>query len=82
MPEMVPQIHVSRCVELLRQTLMCATDRTVEAMNKHGKVTGFGTTHKCANYGALVSRIETWHKENEDSMVPPEASYHDHSHFG
>ncbi|KAF2112273.1 hypothetical protein BDV96DRAFT_634036 [Lophiotrema nucula] len=78
-PEMTSEKHVTHCVELLRQSLMCASDRTVEVKNAVGGVTGFGTEHKCADYGALVSRIEVWKMEIGDDMEHQSGHTH-HKH--
>ncbi|KAF2245314.1 hypothetical protein BU26DRAFT_384158, partial [Trematosphaeria pertusa] len=52
-PEMVEEVHIRHCVELLRVSLMCVADRTIEKKNEMGGVTGFGTEHKCADYDGL-----------------------------
>ncbi|KAF2738047.1 hypothetical protein EJ04DRAFT_429675 [Polyplosphaeria fusca] len=78
-PEMTSEAHVMHCIELLRQSLMCASDRTVEVKNSLGGVTGFGTAHKCADYGVLVRKIEVWKMESGDDMEYQSGSAH-HSH--
>ncbi|KAI0855864.1 S-adenosyl-L-methionine-dependent methyltransferase [Xylaria cubensis] len=46
--------HIRHCIDLLRQSLMCNADLTVELKNEElGGVTGFGTVHRCINWPAL-----------------------------
>jgi hypothetical protein len=78
-PEMAIEKHVMHCIELIRQSLMCASDRTVEVKDALGGVTGFGTTHTCADYGVLVKRIEGWKEQNGDDMEYRQGHSHHHS---
>ncbi|KAF2648524.1 hypothetical protein K491DRAFT_612607, partial [Lophiostoma macrostomum CBS 122681] len=80
-PEMAGEEHVKHCVELIRQSLTCMADRTIEMKNQEGGVTGFGTTHQCADYEELVRRVEQWHRENgEDMEVESTHAHHQHPH--
>ncbi|OCL07611.1 hypothetical protein AOQ84DRAFT_294758, partial [Glonium stellatum] len=59
-PMMTSPSHVRHCVDLLRQSLMCNSDRTVEEKDDKGGVSGFGTTHQCYDYKQLVHLVEGW----------------------
>ncbi|KAF2707642.1 hypothetical protein K504DRAFT_383505, partial [Pleomassaria siparia CBS 279.74] len=52
--------HVRHCTDLLRQSLMCNADRTLEVKDDMGGVSGFGTTHRCYDYRELVRIVEEW----------------------
>lgn len=52
--------HVRHCTDLLRQSLMCAGDQTLEVKDKTGGVAGFGTAHECVDYEQLVRQVEEW----------------------
>lgn len=51
---------VRHCIDLLRQSLMCNADVTVEEKDEKGGVLGFGTTHECVNWTAFIETIDTW----------------------
>ncbi|KAF6825887.1 hypothetical protein CPLU01_09977 [Colletotrichum plurivorum] len=54
--------HIGHCFDLLRQTIMCKPDLTIEIANKTlGGVTGFGTEHQCINWQQLMD----WMRLNE-----------------
>ena len=61
--------HVRHCIDLIRQSLMCRPDTTVEVKDEaRGGVTGFGTEHVCWDWDALgewVGRWEGWEGEGE-----------------
>lgn len=72
LPMMASPPHIRHCIDLIRQSLMCQPDLTVEVKNVSlGGVTGFGTTHLCRSWDQLVewtSRWETFnHTAEEDS---------------
>lgn len=47
--------HFGHCVELLRQSLMCLADTTIETKNKVTKgVQGFGVQHQCRDWNQLL----------------------------
>lgn len=52
--------HVRHCVDLLRQTLMCYSDRTIEQKDDTGGVSGFGVKHQCGDYEKLLELINKW----------------------
>ena len=77
--------HIRHCIDLIRQSLICKPDTTVEVKNEElGGVTGFGTKHQCRDWDQLVSWTREWqaygqvpHQETE-SQDPQES----HSHQG
>jgi len=71
------------CIDLLRQTLMCSPDLTVEVKNETlGGVTGFGTVHQCRNWDQLTGWMEKWEDVGAPVHKPGEESHgaHDHHH--
>lgn len=51
--------HLGHCFDLLRQSLMCRPDLTVEVGNETLMgVTGFGTEHQCVDWNQLMSWME------------------------
>ncbi len=50
--------HVRHCIDLLRQTLMCNADTTLE-MKRSGEngVHGFGTLHLCVDWNDLITDV-------------------------
>jgi hypothetical protein len=59
-PMMTSPSHVRHCIDLLRQTLMCHSDRTVEHVDSSGGVTGFGVEHQCYDYQQLLELVRKW----------------------
>jgi hypothetical protein len=59
-PMMSSPSHVRHCIDLLRQSLMCNADRTIEVKDDKGGVLGFGTTHKCVDWSKMIRKIEEW----------------------
>lgn len=53
--------HVRHCIDLLRQSLMCNPDVTIEVKNETvAGVTGFSTKHVCKDWDQLVSWTSRW----------------------
>ncbi|KAF6822081.1 hypothetical protein CMUS01_11219 [Colletotrichum musicola] len=51
--------HIGHCFDLLRQTIMCKPDLTIEVANKTlGGVTGFGTEHQCIRWEDLMDWVK------------------------
>jgi hypothetical protein len=56
--------HVRHCLDLLRQTLMCHADTTVETRDTQLKgVTGFGSPRRCRDWNDLVRQTEEWQSQ-------------------
>lgn len=65
--------HMNHCIELLRQSLMCTPDLTLEVTNKTlGGVTGFGTEHICVDWGSLLE----WVEDTEENAVDKKVTTH------
>jgi hypothetical protein len=61
MPMMSSSPHIRHCIDLLRQSLMCRPDTTVELKDDEvGGVKGFGTEHLCKDWDMLVDFIIKW----------------------
>lgn len=59
--------HIRHCIDLLRQSLMCQPDTTVELKNEEiGGVTGFGTEHQCKDWDQLIKWTERWQTYDQD----------------
>ncbi|KAF2845811.1 hypothetical protein T440DRAFT_258355 [Plenodomus tracheiphilus IPT5] len=67
--------HIRHCIDLLRQSLMCNADLTVELKDEQlGGVTGFGTVHHCVDWSELLDWMPTW--EGIDAPPLAEVSHH------
>ena len=63
LPMTISPPHIRHCIDLLRQSLMCMADITVEIKDETaGGVHGFGVEHRCANWGQLVDWTTKWQK--------------------
>ena len=68
--EVPKPVHVRHCIELLRNSIMCQPDLTVEVKNEElGGVTGFGTEHQCKDWDGLQSWITDWETWEPDSKL-------------
>lgn len=68
--------HIRHCIDLLRQSLMCNADLTIELKNEElGGVTGFGTVHRCVDWPGLLKWIQPY----EGTDAPPIPQEHDHT---
>jgi hypothetical protein len=53
--------HVSHCIDLLRNALVCQPDLTLEVASRElDGVTGFGTEHMCVDWEELVGWTKEW----------------------
>ena len=63
LPMMISPSHVRHCIDLLRQSLMCGADTTVEVKDEAaGGVHGFGVEHYCVKWDHLVDWTTRWQK--------------------
>ncbi|KAL9124977.1 MAG: hypothetical protein Q9217_005756 [Psora testacea] len=61
MEDIPPEAHVRHCIDLIRNSLICRPDLTVETKNEElGGVTGFGTLHQCIDWNAVVAWTSKW----------------------
>ncbi|TVY87753.1 Oxidase, partial [Lachnellula willkommii] len=64
LPMMISPPHIRHCIDLLRQSLMCNADTTVEKKDEvAGGVHGFGVQHRCKHWFQLVD----WTKKAQGS---------------
>jgi hypothetical protein len=70
--------HIRHCIDLLRQSLMCQPDLTIELKNDElGGVTGFGTEHQCVDWQQLLD----WVARYEENGAPePDGQPEKHRH--
>ncbi|KAK3390363.1 hypothetical protein B0H63DRAFT_519590 [Podospora didyma] len=84
LPMMISPPHVRHCIDLLRQTLMCNADLTVEVKDeKAGGVHGFGETHQCIDWEALGSWTTAHEKRKKGAANSPDSESkveHEHVH--
>jgi hypothetical protein len=67
--------HIRHCIDLLRQSLMCNADLTVELKDEQlGGVTGFGTVHQCVDWPKLLEWMPSW--EETDAPRSAGVSHH------
>ncbi|KAM0304943.1 hypothetical protein ACHAO8_011334 [Botrytis cinerea] len=51
--------HIRHCIDLIRQSLMCNADTTIEVKDEEiNGVRGFGTVHQCRDWSGLVKWTE------------------------
>lgn len=61
LPMMASPPHIRHCIDLLRQTLMCQPDVTIEVKDESlGGVQGFGAAHQCQDWKSLVAWTHEW----------------------
>lgn len=66
--------HIRHCIDLLRQTIMCRPDLTIEKKSvETGGVKGFGVEHQCYDWDQLVNWVKLWENEGVGGT-------HGHSH--
>ena len=81
-PFMSSPAHIRHCIDLLRLSLMCRPDTTVEVKNKElGGVTGFGTEHRCRDWSQLMewtSKWEAYMPDPRQDNATSESTHHTH----
>ena len=61
LPMMGAPSHIRHCIDLLRQSLMCYADTTVETREPGlNGVKGFGTEHVCKDWDELYKMFSIW----------------------
>ena len=64
--------HVRHCIDLLRQSLMCHADTTLEAKDESvNGVTGFGIEHRCKDWNQLVEWTADRQRRDGKQKQPP-----------
>ena len=63
MPSHTSPAHIRHCIDLIRQSLMCNADTTIEVKDEEiNGVRGFGTLHQCKDWRGLVR----WTEETQE----------------
>ncbi|KAL8729370.1 MAG: hypothetical protein Q9166_004763 [cf. Caloplaca sp. 2 TL-2023] len=72
-PMMYSPAHISHCIDLIRHSLMCQPDTTVEVKDPEiGGVTGFGTEHQCKDWEELMRWTREWESWEQDPRTDEE----------
>ena len=83
MPMEASSPHIRHCIDLLRQTLMCQPDTTVELKNDElGGVTGFGTEHQCKDWTQLMQWTTHWENYNREESHSDDRIIHSMMNHG
>ena len=81
LPLMSSPPHIRHCIDLIRHSLMCQPDLTVELKEEAlGGVRGFGTEHQCRDWGELTAWTSRWetYKQDPSSKSKQVVSQGDH----
>lgn len=76
--------HVYHCIEYLRQGVLCAADPALDiaepVLGHPGVVSalGWGTTHRCRDYGKLLEWAETNRRSNSQTLLHEWDEEHHH----
>jgi hypothetical protein len=76
--------HVYHCIEYLRQGVLCAADPALDiaepVLGHPGVVSalGWGTTHRCRDYGKLLEWAETNRRSNSQTLLHDWDKEHHH----
>ncbi|KAI4252735.1 MAG: hypothetical protein LQ352_004113 [Teloschistes flavicans] len=88
-PMMYSPAHIRHCIDLIRHSLVCRPDMTVEVKDPEiGGVTGFGTEHQCRNWEELMrwtGKWEGWRQDpraQDDDAEGMEMKHKHHGHDG
>lgn len=66
--------HMRHCFDYLRQSLMCASDTTLEPLDPElGGVTGWGVMRKCRDYQTVINWAEAHRASNEKGYMHDES---------
>lgn len=80
-PFMSSPRHMRHCIDLLRHSLMCQPDTTVEVKDEtKGGVSGFGTEHQCSDWDQLVKWTSKWETWMQDPRARKQKHNHKHAH--
>lgn len=70
LPLMSSPPHIRHCIDLIRHSLMCQPDLTVELKEEElGGVRGFGTKHQCQNWDQLITWVSKWEDYDQDPSL-------------
>lgn len=81
LPFMSSPPHIRHCIDLIRHSLMCRPDLTVEIKEEElGGVRGFGTEHQCQNWDELIAWISRWESYKQDPSSKEKHKLHHNDH--
>lgn len=82
MPMMSSTPHIRHCIDLLRHTLMCQPDTTIEVKDEEiGGVKGFGTEHQCKDWEQLMQWTRDWQTYDQTPKeTDGQVQAHHHKH--
>ena len=70
--------HIVHCIDLIRQSLMCQPDLTIEVKDPDiGGVTGFGTQHQCRDWEELIRWTMEWQSWEQDPRTGSQNTHGD-----
>lgn len=65
LPVDIQESHMRHCIDLLRQSLMCHADTTLEVVDeKINGVHGFRTVHQCRNW----EQLKAWTSKQQEQQ--------------
>ncbi|KAM3064785.1 hypothetical protein ACMFMG_008734 [Clarireedia jacksonii] len=71
MPSHTSPAHIRHCIDLIRQSLMCHADTTIEVKDEEiNGVRGFGTVHMCRDWNELVKWTEATQEKYGTGETP------------
>ena len=69
--------HIGHCIELIRNTLTCRPDTTLELKDlQAGGVTGFDAEHLCVDWDQLVEWVSQWETYGQNNVDSRSATSH------
>ncbi|KAJ7189033.1 hypothetical protein C8R46DRAFT_1157776 [Mycena filopes] len=60
-----PDHHTRHCLNLLRQTVLCASDTTLDPLNSEGGTDGVGVVHVCRDWQKVYDFVEENQEKHE-----------------
>lgn len=82
LPFMSSPSHIRHCIDLLRQSLMCQPDTTIEIKDdKLGGVRGFGSKRQCKDWAQLVEWTTHWETYLQDTPKHDDTIRNESSHI-
>ncbi|GBE82097.1 hypothetical protein SCP_0404760 [Sparassis crispa] len=65
-------MHVRHCLNLLRQAILCASDTTLDPMNKPNGTDGLGVVHICRDWEKVYDFVDENQRQHASSYNRPE----------
>jgi len=81
LPFMSSPPHIRHCIDLIRHSLMCQPDLTIELKEEElGGVRGFGTEHQCLDWVELIAWTSKWETYQQDPSTKGKHESGGHEH--